>query len=64
MHSVRKRLTDIDGLSAKAAIDGLIKSGILVDDSTKYIQTISFSQEKGKEEKTILTFTEVKNVDI
>ena len=59
VHSIRKRLADSDGISAKAVIDGLIKAGVLIDDSPKYIKEISFSQEKGKKEKTILTFTEV-----
>ena len=31
VHSVRKRLTDADGISAKAAIDGLVHAGILKD---------------------------------
>ena len=58
IHSIRKRLCDTDGISAKAAIDGLVKAGIFADDSTKYIKKISFSQEKGAEEKTIFEITE------
>ena len=57
--SIRKRLADPDGISAKAVIDGLIKANILVDDSAKYVRSVTFSQEKGGQEKTILTFTEV-----
>lgn len=59
VHSVRKRLADIDGISAKAAIDGIVHAGILEDDSAKQIRTISYSQEKGEPEKTTLTLTEV-----
>jgi hypothetical protein len=58
VHSIRKRLGDVDGTSAKAAIDGLVKAGILGDDSPEWIQKVSFSQEKGKEEKTFITISE------
>lgn len=46
VHSVRKRLADPDGISAKAAIDGLVKAGILADDSTLYIKEVSYTQTK------------------
>ena len=62
VHSIRKRLGDVDGISAKAAIDGLVKSGLLTDDSAKHIREIKFTQEKckkGEEEGTALMFTEV-----
>lgn len=48
-HSVRKRLTDSDGISAKAAIDGLVHAGLLEDDSPKFVKTVSYSQEKTKD---------------
>jgi hypothetical protein len=54
VHSIRKRLADVDGISAKAAIDGLVKAGILADDSATYVKSIRFTQEKGSEEKTII----------
>ena len=54
MHSIRKRLTDADGVSAKAAIDGLVLAGILPDDSPKYVKEVTYSQEKGDPEKTII----------
>ncbi len=56
IHSIRKRLADPDGISAKAAIDGLVEAGILTDDSIKYVEKVSFSQEKGEDE-TIITLT-------
>ena len=59
IHSVRKRLVDIDNLSAKAVIDGLVFSKILPDDRPEYVQEITHSQEKGEEEKTIITIEEV-----
>ena len=55
VHSIRKRLTDPDGLSCKAVIDGLVRCGILKDDSPKYVKEVTYSQEKGKVEKTIIT---------
>jgi hypothetical protein len=62
VHSIRKRLTDSDGASAKAAIDGIVKSGLLRDDNHHVIRKTIFSQEKagkGQEEKTIITFKPV-----
>ena len=59
VHSIRKRLTDADGVSAKAAIDGLIHAGLLKNDSPKEVRKVSYSQEKGDEEETIITVTEV-----
>ena len=55
IHSVRKRLADSDGISGKAAIDGLVKAGILKDDTTEFVKEVRFSQEKGSIEKTIIS---------
>lgn len=55
IRSFRKRLCDADGISAKAAIDGLVHAGVIPDDSPKYVSVVSYSQEKikkGEEEKT------------
>jgi hypothetical protein len=59
VHSVRATLADPDGVSAKAAIDGLIHGGVLQDDSSKQIQEVTYSQEKCKkgQEKTIITLS-------
>ena len=57
IHSYRKRLTDPDGVSAKAVIDGIVKAGILPDDSAQFIEQISYGQEKADEEKTVITIT-------
>jgi Holliday junction resolvase RusA-like endonuclease len=59
IRSIRQRLADADGISAKAVIDGLRHCGILADDSPEYVQEVSYSQEKGMPEKTIITITEV-----
>ena len=46
VHSYRHRLADSDGISAKAAIDGLVHAGILPDDSALYVEEVCFYQEK------------------
>lgn len=55
--SYRTRLADADGVSAKAAIDGLVHAGIIRDDSPAYVTEVTYRQVKVKnksEEKTIL----------
>ena len=62
--SLRVRLCDTDGVSAKAAIDGCVHRGLLGDDSTKYIRKIQYQQVKVKnqsEEKTLLIFVPVRD---
>lgn len=50
--SVRKRLADPDGISGKAAIDGLVACGLLSDDTTQQVESVSFQQVKGRVEST------------
>jgi len=62
IYSRRKRLLDADGVSAKAAIDGLVHRGILHDDTTEWVEEVSYSQEKiqkGETEETFIIITEV-----
>ncbi len=54
MHSIRRRLADPDGISAKAVIDGLNAEGLFADDSTKFIEEIWHKQIKSSEEKTVV----------
>ena len=63
VHSVRHRLADPDGISAKAAIDGLVACKILSNDTTEQIKQVTFSQSKGGPEKTIITITAVEGGD-
>ena len=44
----RYRLADPDGLSIKAALDGIVAAGILADDSAKEIKSIQHVQKKIK----------------
>ena len=58
IHSRRHRLVDADGVSAKAAIDGIVHAGLLEDDSAQHVKEVTYSQEKiGKREieETIIT---------
>lgn len=62
VHHYRCRLADPDGLSIKAALDGIVHSGLLRDDSAKEISEIRHWQHKVKnaeEERTEITITEV-----
>ncbi len=62
VHSYRHRLADADGISAKAAIDGLILSGVLKDDSPKYVKEVRYRQTKistKEPESTVVTIEEV-----
>ena len=62
IRSLRYRLADADGISAKAAIDGLVHRGLLKDDNPRWVQEVSYSQEKvpkTEEEKTIITIQEI-----
>ena len=62
VHSKRRRLTDPDGLSAKFAIDGLVKGGLLEDDSPTYVESVTFSQELSQLEETIIELWETGDV--
>ena len=55
----RKRLCDPDGISVKAAIDGIVKAGILKDDSPEFVEEIIQKQVKSNDEKTEIIIEEV-----
>ncbi len=64
--SYRVRLTDTDGVSAKAAIDGLVLAGVLKDDSHKYVEEVRYSQKKvskASEQKTQIIIEAVEDSD-
>ena len=42
----RKRIIDVDNVSGKAAVDGLVAAGILENDSPKYVKEIQHVQVK------------------
>ena len=53
--SFRKRPSDVDGLSAKYVIDGIVHAGLLPDDTSKEIEEIRFRQNQSQQECTIIT---------
>lgn len=55
IHSIRRKRIDILNTDPKAAIDGIVRAGILYDDGPNQIASAKFTQEKGKEEMTIVT---------
>jgi hypothetical protein len=60
--SYRTRLADADGISGKAAIDGLVHAGVIGDDSPKEVREVSYAQVKVKNkegEKTVIQITRV-----
>lgn len=56
--SYRKLDHDTDGISVKAVLDGIVRAGILTDDSTKFVKEVRFKSIKSKEEKTIIEITD------
>jgi len=58
-HHTRNRLADIDGLSGKAVLDGIVEAGILATDSPKQVTEVRHRQEKGGVEKTTVVIEEV-----
>jgi hypothetical protein len=67
IHSYRVRLADVDGISGKALLDGLVLAvlaKIIADDTTKEVKEVLFSQTKVKnktEEKVVVTVERVKH---
>jgi len=59
VHSRRRRLADSDGISAKAVVDGLRAGGLLVDDSARYVESVTYSQERANIEETVIEVWEV-----
>lgn len=59
VRSYRKLNGDPDGISAKAAIDGIVDRGILADDSTKQVKAVTFENFTGcKQEETVILITQ------
>ena len=55
VHSRTNQLSDPDGRSVKALIDGIVEAGILRSDDAECVSEVSQSQEKVKgEEQTIV----------
>lgn len=61
--SFRKRLADSDGISAKAAIDGLVHAGVIKDDSAKFVEEVAYRQVKVATEEQQKTQIIIEAVD-
>ena len=48
----------MDGISVKAAIDGLVEAGVLADDSPEQVAEIVHRQIKGRPEETKIVIEE------
>ena len=55
---IRQRLADLDNLSIKAAIDGIVGCGVLATDSAEQVKEITHCQIKGSPEETIFVIEE------
>lgn len=60
--SYRSRLADADGISAKAAIDGIVHAGILADDSPKEVVEVRHLQHKVKNKEDERTEIEIETI--
>lgn len=59
-HSIRQFACDSDAVWIKAALDGIVKAGVLPDDTKEWIpERPVCTEEIGTEEKTIITIEEV-----
>ena len=56
--SCGRRLADTDGNCVKAIVDGITAAGIWPDDSSKFIEEISFTQKAGEIDQTIIEIIE------
>jgi len=63
IYSYRARACDPDGVSGKAAIDGLVHCGVLSDDTAKEIAYVHYPApikvKNTEEEKTVIVIEEV-----
>lgn len=54
-----RHLADATGRSHKAAVDGLVRGGILPDDSPEYLEEITERWEQRQNEETVIEIWEV-----
>jgi hypothetical protein len=55
-------LCDVDGVSGKALLDGLVHANVIADDSTKEVREVTYEQTKVKnksDEKVVVTVVRV-----
>lgn len=59
VHHRSRRLADAGGRSHKAAVDGIVRGGILPDDSTDYVKEIKETFEQRQNELTVIEIWEI-----
>jgi len=61
VRSYRARLADPDGISVKAAIDGLVEAGVIKDDNAGVVVGLTIEQVKGPraDERTVIVVESV-----
>lgn len=52
--NMRKRQIDVDNLSTKALIDGLVHAGVIVDDSPEFVNEVVVKQFRSDNERVIV----------
>lgn len=61
--SYRQRLCDADGISAKAAIDGIVHCGVLQDDAPQFVEEVRYKQVKVKSKEDEQTQIIIEAID-
>ena len=59
--SYRKFRHDTDGVSIKAVLDGLVKTGVISSDTSEQVKKVTFESRKSKDERTIIEITEAQD---
>lgn len=62
IHSYRCRLCDVDGISSKSLLDGLVLANVIANDTTNEVQEVRYLQTKVKtkaEEQAVITIERV-----
>ena len=59
IHHRTRRLSDCTGRSHKAAVDGIVRGGILGDDSPEWVESITETYERAEEEQTVIEVWEI-----
>ena len=54
VHHRSRRLADATGRSHKAAVDGIVRGGILPDDSPEYLEEIRETRRQGERDETVI----------
>jgi len=59
IHHRSRRLADATGRSHKAAVDGIVRGGILPDDGPEYLEEIRETRRQGERDETVIEVWEI-----